>query len=204
MIYIIDYKMGNLRSVRKALARIGVDSIISNDLDLLKKAEKVILPGVGHFKKGMENLTQLGIKEVLDEHVLVGKKPLLGICLGMQLLCTHSEEGDCHGLNYVAAWVKKFPKSILTTGQKIPHIGWNTITMQGENEILNGIDLTSHFYFVHSYYAEADGLLPNITTTTYGIEFISSLVKDNVYGTQFHPEKSYESGLSILRNFANI
>jgi len=201
MMVIIDYGMGNVRSVKNALEFLGFEAIISRKEGDIRNAEKLLLPGVGAFRDGMNNLKKFKLIELLSDEVLNKKKPLIGICLGMQLLAKSSEEGGQHeGLGFIDADVKLFrpdPKDI-----KVPHIGWNNINIVKEDVILKDIPDGSDFYFVHSYH-----VMPNenedITTSycDYGERFVSTLNKGNIYAAQFHPEKSQDKGLKILENF---
>jgi glutamine amidotransferase len=211
MILVIDYGMGNLRSIEKALKKINANFIISNDKKHLKDATHIILPGVGYFEAGMKNLNRLGIIEALEEEVLIKKKPLLGICLGMQLLFKKSEEGSrINGLSFIDGNIKKFNfKNKNKNKLKIPHMGWNEIFRDKRNNsdlsILYDIDDNSSFYFIHSYHAAlSKNEKVNVALTDYGYNFISVIQKGNIYGTQFHPEKSQKIGLKILKNFISI
>lgn len=205
MICIIDYKLGNICSLAKAFKKIGSKVIVSHKIPDIEKAEKLVLPGVGSFEKGMKNLQDLDLVTPLRKQVLEDKKPLLGICLGMQLLFKNSEEGQLiPGLNFINGEIKKFnfdPKSKL----KIPHIGWNDVF--GENlsqmPLFQGIENHSNFYFVHSYHATLHEKNPCLYTN-YGYDFISFIQKNNIFGTQFHPEKSQKRGLKILKNFISL
>lgn len=201
MIIIVDYGMGNLHSVLKGFRRIGVDASISSDKSVIEKADKLILPGVGHFGKGMENLDKLDLIDVLNKKVIVEKTPILGICLGMQLLTKESEEGNCEGLGWLDCKTKKmkFSENI-----KIPHIGWNNLNFEKENILLKNVDESAPFYFVHSY--QLDCLEKNFAfgKTNYGGNFVSFVNRKNIFGVQFHPEKSHGAGLQILKNFARI
>ncbi len=201
MIVIVDYGMGNLHSVQKAFKRVGADAVITNDAGEIVKADKIILPGVGHFKKGMENLQKLGLIEILNKKVLKDGVPFLGICLGAQLITRHSEEGDAVGLSWVNAKTLRFDAD---KKLKIPHMGWNSISIKKKSDLLNGLDNDSQFYFVHSYYIECENNDEAIGITSYGREFVCALQKGNIYGVQFHPEKSHDSGLRIIKNFLNM
>ena len=197
---IIDYKMGNLRSVQKAFEKIGCNAIISNDKDIILNAKKLVLPGVGAFKDGMKHLEELDLIETLNKKVLEDKIPILGICLGMQLLSKKSyENGETEGLGWIDAEVIKFEFD--NKNLKVPHVGWNEVIFQDEDNLLfSNIENHKDFYFVHSYYFKPH---ENVTTTTtdYGFEFTSSINKNNIFATQFHPEKSQKNGLQILKNF---
>lgn len=200
MIVILDYGMGNLHSILKAFKRIGVDAMVSSRIEDIEKATKFILPGVGHFKKGMENLRKLGFVDILNKKVIQDKTPLLGICLGMQLLTKHSEEGDAKGLGWFDAETIKlnFPDPKF----KIPHMGWDTLNIKKQNTIFSDVEEDALFYFVHSFHVKCNDPENILSTTTYGLEFVSAIQKENILGMQFHPEKSHKNGLQILKNFA--
>lgn len=201
MIAIINYNMGNLRSVEKAFKRIDEPCVVTSDHTEIANADKVLLPGVGHFKNGMNELEKLGLVKLIKELAFDKRKPFLGICLGMQLLSNFSEEGDTDGLSMIESQTKKFPD----LGRlKVPHIGWNTIDRNAEHPIFDGIAADKQFYFVHSYYVESTNRENVLTETEYGIRFTSSVIKENIIGVQFHPEKSHQQGLKLLKNFASI
>jgi glutamine amidotransferase len=202
-IIIVNYGMGNLRSVQKKFNRIGADAIITSDVEKIKNAWKLVLPGVGHFKKGVRNLKESGIWDVLNEVVLVKKTPILGICLGMQLMAKYSEEGDVEGLGWFDANVIKF-RINNTLKYKVPHMGWNTIVAKRENALISGISSEAMFYFVHSYHIKCDTEEDILASTEYEYKFTSVIQKNNIYGTQFHPEKSHGYGEKILENFVSL
>ncbi len=202
-IIIIDYGMGNLRSIIKRFERIGVPAEITGDPVKIAEAGKLILPGVGHFLNGMKNLRDSGLIGVLNEKVQVKKTPILGICLGMQLFANSSEEGFAEGLGWLNASVVRFHVSDKVKF-KIPHIGWNSATPQKHSLLLKGILETNLFYFVHSYHMVCNSKEDVLATTTYDYEFTSAVEKNNIFGTQFHPEKSFDSGLTLLHNFADL
>lgn len=203
MIVIIDYGIGNLRSILKKFEMIKVDAKISASSDDIKNAEKLILPGVGHFAHGMNNLKEYGILDILKEKILVQKTPILGLCLGMQLFADFSEEGDCEGLGFIKAKVKRFNFDSLANKLRIPHVGWNNIKIKTESALLKNIPENTRFYFTHSYYFSEIADENIIATTDYGYEFPSIIKQENIYGTQFHPEKSHMIGLEIYKNFTN-
>jgi glutamine amidotransferase len=196
-IAIIDYGLGNLRSVRKGFERSGGDVIVTSNMDIVSHADGVVLPGVGAFSEGMENAEPLrkNIIEISESGI-----PMFGICLGMQMLLTESEEsegvgqGDVQGLDLIPG------KNVRIRNEKVPHMGWNELKIVQEHPFVKGVD-GLHAYFVHSYHAVPDDNSAVISTTEYGVEFASIIARENVFGTQFHPEKSGETGLKILRNF---
>ena len=195
--------MGNLRSVSKAFETVGVEVEVTNDPVTIADADAIILPGVGAFRHGMENLNKLNVIPVICEAV-EKKKPVLGICLGLQLFFTESEEhGICKGLDIIKGRVKRFDSSV-----KIPHVGWNQVEYKAKSreqsaefKVFDGIPDNSYFYFVHSYYVEPDDENLIVATTGYGKDFVSVINKNNFWGVQFHPEKSGELGLKVLKNF---
>jgi glutamine amidotransferase len=201
MIVVVDYGMGNLRSVQKGFERVGHTAVISRDPEEIRTAERLVLPGVGAFPKCMENLTELGLVDPIIEFIQSGN-PFLGICLGLQLLFDESEEFGLHeGLKVIPGRVRAFDK---TMGLTIPHMGWNTVTIRDDNPIFRGIESGSHFYFVHSYYVDPAEPRDIAATTHYGLEFTSAIHRDSVFALQFHPEKSQEKGLQILANFGHV
>jgi glutamine amidotransferase len=197
MLVIVDYGMGNLRSVEKAFKRINANPIVSSRIEDIEKATKLVLPGVGFFKSGMDRLNELGLVEVLTKKVVEEKTPILGICLGMQLFTSYSDEGDSNGLN----WIKAETKSFQLENLKVPHMGWNTLEFDSESPLFKGIEKEDAFYFVHSYYVSAENSENALCKTDYGINFDSGICQDNILGVQFHPEKSHSTGLKLLTNF---
>lgn len=203
-ILVLDYGMGNLRSVLRKLTRLGANAEISKNFRQLKWAEKIILPGVGHFGKAMDNLKKLDLIETLNEAVLQQKKPVLGICLGMQLMARQSEEGDAVGLGWIDADVVRF-RMADPVRHKVPHIGWNSLTVVKNNHpLLTGLDNDVEMYFVHSYYVKCNQHEHVLTTTDYGNTFHSAFASENIMGVQFHPEKSHNWGELMLSNFIKI
>jgi glutamine amidotransferase len=201
MIAIIDYDAGNIRSVEKALAAIGETAVVSRDPEVLRSADKVILPGVGAFGDCMENLNRYGLIPVIREIAASGK-PFLGICLGLQLLFERSEESPgVAGLGILKGEVLRIPEN---GDLKIPHMGWNSLHLVNDGRLFRGIPEQSYVYFVHSYYLKAED--PSIVraTSEYGVTIHASVEKDNIFAAQFHPEKSSDTGLQILRNFAAV
>ena len=202
MIAIIDYGMGNLRSVQKAFERLKIDIRIISNPDDLKGADKIILPGVGHFKKGMENLTNQGWVEELKNQILINKKPILGICLGMQLMTKYSAEGSVNGLGYIDATTNLF--TFPETKLKIPHMGWNEIIVSIKQEVFPIEIDRLLMYFVHSFYVQCNNPDDVLFKTNYGITFDAGFMHENIFGFQFHPEKSHKHGLNLLKNFAEF
>lgn len=199
MIAIINYKMGNLGSVKNALDSLNIESVITDDIEIIKKADKLILPGVGAFKEAMENLKKLNLIDTIKEEVKKGK-PILGICLGMQLMFSSSEEyGFTEGLNILEGKIIHFKEN----GLKIPHMGWNNLTIPANTKLFKGLN-NPYVYFVHSYHLVTDNKDYLLTKTTYGYEFSCAVEYKNIYATQFHPEKSGDVGLQILKNFGDV
>ena len=201
MIAIIDYGAGNIQSVSKALAHIGCEAFITRDKDKILKADGAVLPGVGSFGDTMDNMTEYGIKDTVIEYAKSGK-PFLGICLGLQLLFPKSEESpEAEGLGIFDGSITKIPSG---EGLKIPHIGWNSLDIKKNDGLFKGIGKNPYVYFVHSYFLNASDKSIVSAQTEYGVTIDAAVEKGNVYATQFHPEKSGETGLKILRNFADI
>ncbi len=206
MIAIIDYGMGNLRSVQKGFEKIGSEAIITNDPSVLMQSDRIVLPGVGAFRDCMKNLEQSGFIEPILKVIAQGR-PFLGICVGMQLLFSDSVEfGLSNGLNVIPGHVLRFPDKMMVSGEKlkVPQMGWNQISFKRNPPTFKGVKDGSNVYFVHSYYVKPDDECVIATTTNYGFDFCSSVWKDNVVATQFHPEKSQTIGLQILKNFAEL
>ncbi len=200
-IAIIDYGMGNLRSVQKGLERVGCVARVTRDPHEIVSAQGVVLPGVGAFNACMENLRRFGLVGPIQE-VVRQRKPFLGICLGLQLLFTESEEfGPQRGLDLFPGKVMGFHPE---NGLKVPHMGWNTVTIKRETPFLEGLSDGDYLYFVHSYYVIPEDASVVATTTTYGSSFVSSVATDHLFACQFHPEKSQKIGLRILSNFARF
>lgn len=214
MIAVIDYQMGNLRSVQKALEKVGFQAEITNSCLKVGDAQAVILPGVGAFRDCMSNLEKLGLVKVILKSIQSGK-PFLGICLGTQVLFSESEEFGIHqGLGVIKGKVKRLPDSLKVNEEgtserksislKIPHMGWNTIEVKRASPLFKGILDNPYFYFVHSYYVEPEDQAWVLATTTYGIEFASVVGREHIFACQFHPEKSQKAGLTLLKNFCNF
>jgi len=202
MIVIVDYGLGNLYSVVNAFGVIDCRAHISNKIEDLRKAERIVLSGVGAFSNGIKNLKDMGLVETLHEEVIDKGKPFLGICLGMQLIARSSDEGGHHeGLGWVPADVKRL--EVEDQNLKLPHMGWDDINIKLKDPLFRGIDADLNFYFVHSYHLVCD--TPEIigATCNYGTDFVAAIQKDNVFGTQFHPEKSHKNGFQLLQNFVD-
>ena len=208
MIAVIDYGMGNLRSVQKALEHVGAQVIVTNDPNLIMSADSVVLPGVGAFKDCMANLTQLKLIDPIRKFI-DGGKPFLGICLGLQVLFEESEEyGPVAGLGVLPGKVVKFASASSETKGgppiKIPHMGWNNIEVKKKTPLFDKLGADPYFYFVHSYYVVPEDQSMVATVTNYGVEFVSGIQYKNIYAFQFHPEKSQTMGLSLLERFSNL
>jgi len=202
MIAVIDYGMGNLRSVEKALQSLGYNAKITSDPDEVIKADRAILPGVGAFADCRMGLKESGLEEASLEFIKSGR-PFLGICVGMQMLFEKDYEfGEHEGLRYFKGAVSKFPDEIVKQGMKIPQMGWNTIIKKFDHPLLDGVSTGDYFYFVHSYRAMSENPQAEALTCDYGGEFTAMAIRDNVAATQFHPEKSQKLGLHLLNNFA--
>lgn len=201
MITIVDYGLGNLGSIQNMLRRVGVDSLITRDLGEITQAKKLILPGVGAFDAGMRNLQQFGLVEELNRKVREEKIPVLGICLGMQLMAQRSEEGALPGLGWVDATVRRFSPE---GGRKVPHMGWRAVVAQKNSGLVAGLEANARFYFVHSYFVDCRDRTDVLLTATYGDSFDAAFTTSNVMGVQFHPEKSHRFGMRLLENFAAL
>lgn len=204
MIIIIDYGMGNVGSILNMFKKIGVSAMISGTANDILAARKLILPGVGSFDQGMTNLSERGLIPLLNSRVLEDKCPILGICLGMQLLSRRSEEGALPGFGWLAAETRRFQFGGELSHLKIPHMGWNEVQARGHSPLLQGFDKLPRFYFVHSYHVCCERQEDIMATSFYGYEFAAAVGKENIMGTQFHPEKSHRYGMHLLRNFANL
>lgn len=203
MITIVDYGMGNLGSVHNMFKYIGVQSQISGDVDVISKAEKILLPGVGAFDAAMKRLSEVGLLEVLNQKALQDKVPVLGICLGMQMLTRSSEEGKLEGLGWIPAKTVKF--KFEDRKLKVPHMGWNLVHQVNASPLIEELPEEPRFYFVHSYHVVADDDKYVLMRTNYGYEFDSVITNgDNIFGAQFHPEKSHKFGMKLFKNFAAL
>ena len=206
MITIIDLNIGNIGSVVNMIKHVGGNCKVSSDPAEIKAATKLILPGVGSFDKAMNQLRYNKLEEVINEKSTLQKTPLLGICLGMQLLTNSSEEGKEKGLGLIPAQTLSFKKAfdVKEINERIPHMGWNDIRVEQENDLTKNLIESSRFYFVHSYYVKCSNKENCLMTSNYGFDFASAIVKDNVYGVQFHPEKSHKYGKKLITNFIKL
>lgn len=201
LIAIADYGLGNLKSIANMLRRAGVDAKVTRAAAEVASADGVILPGVGSFDEGMTRLDGSGLRPALEDHIRIKKKPLLGICLGMQLLGRASDEGTAPGLGWIDFTTERFAA---LPGRKIPHMGWSEVTPRRPSPLFPEPSALARFYFLHSYVARCASDADVLATTSYGEDFACAVARDNIYGVQFHPEKSHRFGLELLRNFARV
>ena len=201
MITIIDYGMGNIGSINNMFRRIGVDTLVTSDPEAIKRARKVVLPGVGAYDAAVKRIDGLGLRELLRKKALVDKVPFLGICLGMQLLVNESEEGTAKGLGLIPGNAIRFPKH---NTLKVPHMGWNSVEIIQGNALTAHLDPKPRFYFVHSYFVQAENPKDVTMRSRYGQDFDAGLGHNNIFGTQFHPEKSHKFGMALLKGFVDI
>lgn len=197
---IVNYGMGNLHSVQNMLKYLGYNSQVVEDPLTIHDMDRLILPGVGCYGEAMKQIHSMNLDEALKEFALNLKRPILGICLGMQLLTEYSEEGECSGLGFIKGQTCRF--SFDNDGEmKVPHMGWNNLILSKRSDLLNNIEDNDRFYFVHSYYVKCENNESSLAKTEYGIKFDSVIQNENIYGVQFHPEKSHRFGMKILSNF---
>lgn len=201
MIAILDYGMGNLKSIYNMFKKVGAESVISSDIETIKKADKYLLPGVGSYDYGINNLKSTPFFKTLEKEVLENKKPILGICLGMQLLTNSSEEGKEKGLGWVNAQTIKF--DLDDKNLSIPHMGWNKANPANADNIFKDLE-ENRFYFVHSYHVVCNDNKNILATANYGTSFTCSIQQENIFGVQFHPEKSHKYGMQLLKNFGEM
>lgn len=204
MISILEYGSGNIRAIRNIFERLDIPCKYISTSEEIEKAEKVILPGVGAFDETISTLRAKGFVSALNKRFEEGNLPILGICVGMQMLSNQSEEGKLAGLGWIPGKVKLFDKNLIQGKPKLPHLGWNSIKIVRNHPLFKGVDEEVGFYFVHSYYYQCTDESNILTTTDYGITFHSAIAKGNIYGVQFHPEKSHDNGIQLLRNFAEL
>lgn len=203
MVVIVNYGMGNLGSIKNMLSKIGVQSVITSIPDEIYKADKLILPGVGSFDSGMRNLTELGIKEVLNQLVLIEKVPILGVCLGVQLMTKNSEEGVLDGLGWFDVKTIKFKTELLTEKLLLPNIGWRDVQLNKPTNLFKNMYEDPRFYFVHTYHLIANNSSDVSMSAHYGYDYAVGLEHENILGVQFHPEKSHKYGIKLYENFVN-
>jgi len=204
LITIIDYGSGNIRAIGNIYERLNIDYKIAKSPSEIIGAHKLFLPGVGAFDETMILLENSGFRKVLDIEVLINKVPIIGICVGMQVLGGSSEEGQLPGLGYIKGHVKRLDENLIINKPFLPHMGWNNISLKRQSPLFEDIDTEIGFYFLHSFYFECDNHSDVLATTEYGHTFASAINHENVYGIQFHPEKSHNNGVSLLKNFANL
>jgi glutamine amidotransferase len=203
MIVIVDYDVGNLESIRNMLKKVGKDAIISKQPEMIANADKLILPGVGHFDRCMSSLRQSAYFDIFKEKVLINNTPLLAICVGCQMLMEESEEGVEKGLGWIKGKVVRFDERLLNPTLKIPHMGWTEIIPRGEHVLFDTIE-DPRYYFVHSYHLQCKESEDISSEAWYGYDFPASVKKGNIYGVQFHPEKSHKFGLKLFQNFSGL
>lgn len=204
MIAVIDYGLGNIKAFANVYTRLNIPFKVASKAEDLQGATRFILPGVGAFDYAMSRLHQSGMREPLEKLVLLDKLPVLGICVGMQILAKSSEEGILPGLGWIDAEVKKIDASGLSHRPKLPHMGWDKVLLVRSDPLLNGLDGSPRFYFLHSYYFSCNNQEDVLAETEYGSKFACAVKHGNIYGVQFHPEKSHHNGINILKNFGTI
>lgn len=202
MITIIDYGVGNIFAFQNVYKRLNIPSRIAKKVEDLNQVGKLILPGVGHFDYAMSQLNNSGMRERLDELVMIEKKPVIGICVGMQMMANESDEGSMDGLGWIDASVKRFDEKKISFHTKLPHMGWNDVLPIKNHPLFRGLEKDAIFYFLHSFYFNCNNINDSIASSEYGINFSSCVQYENIYGIQFHPEKSHSYGEKLLYNFA--
>lgn len=204
MISIVDYGLGNLKAFANIYKRLNIDAEFVRTPEQLNSAKKIILPGVGAFDHAIEALNKSGMREKLDELVLIKKVPVIGICVGMQMLGKRSDEGKLEGLGWIDADIIKFDENLIKQKPQLPHMGWNDVHPIGNNLLFQELETNSIFYFLHSYYFLCKNPQDVIAKSEYGLEFTCAVNHENIFGVQFHPEKSHQYGIRLLKNFANL
>ena len=203
MLVIVDYGVGNLASIKNMLKKAGFDSVLASDVSSIETASKIILPGIGAFDHCMIQFNESGMREAIARRVLNDKLPVLGICVGLQMLMENSEEGSESGLGWIAGKTVKFKKEKIGA-LKIPHMGWTNVRIEKESALTSNLETDPRFYFVHSYHVVPDNKSDELLSANYGYDFTAAVSRDNIYGAQFHPEKSHKYGMKILENFARL
>jgi glutamine amidotransferase len=204
MITIVNYGSGNIKAIGNIYERLKIPFKIADYPEQIQGSEKIILPGVGAFDETIAMLNDSGFRSILDHEALVNMVPVLGICVGMQILANKSEEGSLQGLGWINGNVKKIDSTLLNSKPKIPHLGWNSIKVAKVSKLFNNVEGEEGFYFLHTYYFECEDQANILSTTHYGKSFASSVNNKNIYGVQFHPEKSHQNGVNLLKNFASL
>lgn len=204
MIGIVNYGSGNINAIANIYKKLNISYLISRNPSELETVSHLVLPGVGAFDETMRILKKTGLKNFLNDMVMDKKKPIMGICVGMQVLAEGSEEGDLEGFGWIEGYVKKFDLSLFKDKPHVPHLGWNTVDAKKNHSIFENIDRRKGFYFLHSYYFDCKNDGDILGTTKYGLIYASAVNHDNVFGMQFHPEKSHQNGLTIFNNFTKI
>lgn len=204
MIAIIEYGSGNIQAIKNIYKRLNIESVFVSKPEQLNGCEKIILPGVGAFDESMRQLGESGMLEALNEYVLEKHTPVLGVCVGMQIMAASSEEGELPGLGWFDANVRRFDESRIQHKPKIPHMGWNQIKPKSQHKIFTDVDFETGYYFLHSYYIDCQKAEDVFATSLYGDEFTCAVHKNNIFGFQFHPEKSHSNGVNLFKNFAEL
>ena len=204
MITLVDYGLGNIQAFVNIYKRLNIPVTVAGTVDELAKATKIILPGVGAFDWAMTRLTESGLRDCLDDLVLIKKRPVLGICVGMQMMAGKSDEGDLEGLGWIDAEVKKFDETAFTQKTHLPHMGWNDVIPQSTDCLFAGLVNEPRFYFLHSYYFLPKKIEETLAVTNYNGQFTSAVRSENIFGVQFHPEKSHQWGIQLLKNFSEL
>jgi glutamine amidotransferase len=203
MIALVDYGLGNIQAFANIYRHLGIEAVRARSAADLRSASRIILPGVGAFDWAMTRLQESGLRDALEEEVVVARKPILGICVGMQLMARSSEEGKLRGLGWIDATVEKLDISFLGSNTHLPHMGWNDVSPSESSQLFSGLD-APRYYFLHSYFMKTARKEDVLATSSYGVSFASAVRTGNVYGTQFHPEKSHQWGIRLLKNFAEL
>ena len=204
MISIVNYGSGNIKALSNILELEKIPFNIASTKEELINSDKIILPGVGSFDHCMNRLNESGLRDELEDQVINKKKPILGICIGLHIMAHCSEEGKLEGLGWIDAEVKKFDESLIKGQPKIPHMGWNTIKVVSKSELFRNVDCERGLYFIHSYHISLNDESNTMTTSNFGYEFVSGINSENIYAVQFHPEKSHNNGMQLLKNFCNL